>query len=486
MLEKTIEEILKRFHHEVWPELELTFVENQRRLPSGKIIDLCFADPEGTVLIVEVKRGRVIPKDAEQLRDYLVELRNLYTETQFRGMLVAPNVPSSVREMPQYKDLDFCQVEIELLRSIASRHSMPIDHATDHRPKLSGSSKVKSRPPVIGQTSNSMSLDTVDFLRHLDAKFPPGSLNHLTSQEEIENYWCMACPRADNSIREIAVEITMLVLAELPDSAMSNRTEGKSEKYTTIRTLDGRVAAAIDARSRAVKLDFPLPEDVARECEASGELRVWAPRGHSLWVLSKVGTKISTDRAKELLKIGIGFEFHGKVEGSKSTDSDLVFQHPVEINASNSSDHTPPITVEKTQHPPSPASNSETISYWKSTCPSAPMEIIVLAAEISKFIFDTVPNASFSKRSIGKVESYTPIRTPDNVVIAALDARSTFLKLDFLLPSDVADDCNVRGEMGKGKPRRKGRWVLTRVGKKITVDRAKELLLAGLRFEDRV
>ena len=83
----------------------------------------------------------------------------------------------------------------------------------------------------------------------------------------------------------------------------------KTDPYTTIRSLDGRVAAAIDSRRRSVKLDFPLPSGLANECLEKGVLRVKYPRGYSMWVQSSVGTKLSIERAGDLLREGLSFEF---------------------------------------------------------------------------------------------------------------------------------------------------------------------------------
>ena len=108
----------------------------------------------------------------------------------------------------------------------------------------------------------------------------------------------------------LAAEYCHLILQFLPTAQVSNRSEGAVEKYTTIRTIDGRVAAAIDARPKWMKLDFPLPEQTAKEAYAGKKINRPKPRGISFWVLSKIPTRLSIEESKELLKQGLLFEFN--------------------------------------------------------------------------------------------------------------------------------------------------------------------------------
>ena len=156
----------------------------------------------------------------------------------------------------------------------------------------------------------------IEQLRALDAEYPPGTLDHKANYEDLYQYWTTACPDSPESNRIIAAQLSLAALKMVPSTAMSNRSQSKSDPYTTIKSLDGRVAAAIDARGRSVKFDFPLPTELAHQCVSLGEVRIWNPRGYSIWVQSSVGTKLSLERALELLKEGLAFEFKGQFKDS--------------------------------------------------------------------------------------------------------------------------------------------------------------------------
>ena len=308
MLEKTIEEILKRYPNEVWPDLHLTYVESQRRLPNGKILDLCFRDDKDNHWVVELKRSRVTPATIRQLAGYIDELRELERETTFQGMAVAPRISESAKREALREGFYCRQINENRLEEIARRQGLPVAHESGHRPLKSGTNQVVSRP-LPSKSRPPTDPDVVEQLRALDGEFPPGSLNYRSGLKTIEAYWRKACPNSPENLIEIAAQLSRTILGLVHTCAISNRSPGKTDPYTTIRSLDGRVAAAIDSRRRSVKLDFPLPSELARECVGKGELRIWNPRGYSMWVQSSVGTKLSIERAGYLLREGLSFEF---------------------------------------------------------------------------------------------------------------------------------------------------------------------------------
>lgn len=122
----------------------------------------------------------------------------------------------------------------------------------------------------------------------------------------------MACPQAPASLHELAADLTRTVLVSVKGTALAARSQSRSDPYTTVRAGDGRVAAAIDVRLRYVKLDFPLPSDVAEDARARGLLTVWNPRGYSAWVQSRVIAGVSTNELRELLIRGLRWEFYGE------------------------------------------------------------------------------------------------------------------------------------------------------------------------------
>lgn len=311
MLEKTISEIIARYPNEVWPDLNLTFVARECRLKGGNLFDLRFRDRDGTNWIVELKRDRVTPSAVLQLVRYLKQLRASERSTSFRGMVVAPAISEKGRFEASLRDIICRTVDEPSLRRIAACHGLPLDHESGHRPKLVGSPRVRSRVPKRLGHRPATSEHDVEFLRTLDERFPPGSLGNESCIDELREYWDLATPTAPHYIREIATRLTYEVLQALPHSAVANRSQGKKESYTTVRGLDGRLAAAIDARKAYAKFDFPLPADVGQGCRDEGLLRIWRPRGYSVWCLSRVGASMPVSKAIELLRIGLAFEFGG-------------------------------------------------------------------------------------------------------------------------------------------------------------------------------
>lgn len=308
MLEKTIEEILKRYPNEVWPDLRLTYIESQRRLPNGKILDLCFRDDKDNYWIVELKRSRVTLSTIRQLVGYIDELRELEPDTTFQGMAAGLYISEAASKEARHEGFSCRQISETRLREIAAKHGLPVDHESGHRPLKTGTNQVVSRP-LPSKNRPPTDPDVVEQLRALDSEFPPGSLNYRSGLKTIEAYWRMACSNSPENLIKIAAQLSRTILGLVHTCAISNRSPGPTDSYTTIRSLDGRVAAAIDARRRSVKLDFPLPSELATECVEKGELRISRPRGYSMWVQSSVGTKLSIERAGELLREGLSFEF---------------------------------------------------------------------------------------------------------------------------------------------------------------------------------
>jgi hypothetical protein len=309
MLEKTMSEIITRFPSEVWPDLDLTFVERESRLKGGNILDLHFRDRDGTHWIVELKRDRVTPSAVLQLVGYLEQLRTREPSISFRGMVVAPSITAKGRNEASLRDIICRTVDEQSLRRIAKSNGLPLDHESRHRPKLAGTPRVRSRVPKRLGNRPATSEHDKELLRALDERFRPGSLDNESCIDELKEYWDLATPTAPHNVREIAARLTYEVLQALPGSAVGNRSQGKKESYTTVRGRDGRVAAAIDARKSYVKFDFPLPDAVGQRCRDEGLLRVSRSRGYSVWCLSRVGATMPLQKATELLRTGLASEF---------------------------------------------------------------------------------------------------------------------------------------------------------------------------------
>lgn len=132
--------------------------------------------------------------------------------------------------------------------------------------------------------------------------------------------------------------------------------------------------------------------------------------------------------------------------------------------------------------------------YWDAETPNAPDEIRQLAARLTYEVLHRAPDAVNGDRSRGETESYAPLRAPGPsgaggksarpVVVAAIDARKSYVKFDFLLPPDDAKRYRDERSLRILIPRRRGgTWCGSSVGTGITFSQAVELLQKGLDFE---
>jgi RecB family endonuclease NucS len=79
----------------------------ERETPAGAV-DIYGEDADGTVVVVELKRRRVGPDAVSQLNRYVDALeRDLHAGTAVRGILVAPSVTDTARELLAERNLEF-------------------------------------------------------------------------------------------------------------------------------------------------------------------------------------------------------------------------------------------------------------------------------------------------------------------------------------------------------------------------------------------
>ena len=309
MLEKAIEEIIKRYPLEVFPDLDLTFVEAQRRLSGGSILDIRFRDGTGASWVVELKRSRITAAAIDQLDRYLGLLREAEAGMRFRGLLVGVSASPGVESAAMLKGLQCRILDEAHLRAVAERHGLQVDHPSGLRPKLRRTNRSRSVPPRAVGTRRGTAPEVVAFLRALDTRFPPGSLDQSASPSQLIDYWRMACPGAPRLHQQLAADFTLEVLRTAPGTAVAARSQSRTDPYTTIRAGDGRVAAAIDARVTYVKLDFPLTSELAEDARRRGLLTIWNPRGYSVWVQSRATPGSKADELRRLMARGVRWEF---------------------------------------------------------------------------------------------------------------------------------------------------------------------------------
>lgn len=92
-------------------ESGFTPLATERETPAGPV-DIYGRDDQGRTCIVEVKRSRVGPDAAAQLDRYVHALeRDLHTDTEIRGILVAPSITQQCRDILLERGYDFSPFE---------------------------------------------------------------------------------------------------------------------------------------------------------------------------------------------------------------------------------------------------------------------------------------------------------------------------------------------------------------------------------------
>lgn len=118
--------------------------------------------------------------------------------------------------------------------------------------------------------------------------------------------------------------------------------------------------------------------------------------------------------------------------------------------------------------------------YRAAACPSAGRRWQHVAASLTREVLVLAPDAAVGNRAAG---GWSTVLAANGDVLAAIDARSTWVKFDFLLPEDEAQRCLRQGLVRLHHPRRYGRWCMSRVGPVLSPDQAKALLRIGIHFE---
>lgn len=309
MYEKALEELIKRFYRQIFPLLDKAkFVESQRRLPSGKIIDICFQGDDATYYVVELKRHRITLDTIDQISSYIDEIKSIETHKKIVGVLCAFVISERVRSLAEHRGLMCWEMDEHKLNRIANQNGIKPD-------KIIRQSNVRTdprshKPPRIhGKPLPTSELWRVELDRNLNEKFPPGTLHAGSSAKTIHDYWVLACPNAPVAHISIATELTLFILDAANGSSIGRRTHGKHDSYTTIVDVNGRTLAAIDARRLWVKLDFLLSSDAADKFKASGLVSIEGPRRLGKWVQSNVPKKMNLEKALDLLSLSFDFQF---------------------------------------------------------------------------------------------------------------------------------------------------------------------------------
>lgn len=156
MIEKDMEDLIASFPDDFFPRRHFVLIGRQQSFSGIGRFDLLFEDEFKSTILMELKARTLKYEDATQVARYRDELkrngcRNLVM------WLVAPLIPSSVREFLDDKGIEYTEIHISEFRRVAERHTFVIqsESAATEQPALAAASVGRggslSRPELRNQ-----------------------------------------------------------------------------------------------------------------------------------------------------------------------------------------------------------------------------------------------------------------------------------------------------------------------------------------------
>jgi hypothetical protein len=126
MRERDIEDLIAAFPEEFFPGHSLALKGRQQSFAGIGRFDLLFTDQYKTNVLVELKAVTAKYENATQLAKYKDALE-AQGERNILMWLVAPNIPSSVREFLDRIGIEYSEIHEVHLRRVAERHGITIE-----------------------------------------------------------------------------------------------------------------------------------------------------------------------------------------------------------------------------------------------------------------------------------------------------------------------------------------------------------------------
>lgn len=125
MIERDMEDLIAGFPEDFFRRGRLVLKGRQQSFAGAGRFDLLFEDEFGTNILMELKARAAKYEDATQLAKYKEELERR-GEQHVLMWLVAPHVPSSVREFLDRIGIEYTEIHVAEFRRVAERHGAPI------------------------------------------------------------------------------------------------------------------------------------------------------------------------------------------------------------------------------------------------------------------------------------------------------------------------------------------------------------------------
>jgi hypothetical protein len=125
MIEKDMEDLIAAFPDDFFPRKHFVLVGRQQSFSGVGRFDLLFEDEFKSTILMELKARTLKYEDATQVARYRDELKRNGCRNIVMW-LVAPQVPTSVREFLDDKGIEYSEIHVSEFRRVAERHAFVI------------------------------------------------------------------------------------------------------------------------------------------------------------------------------------------------------------------------------------------------------------------------------------------------------------------------------------------------------------------------
>ena len=129
MIEKDMEDVIASFPDDFFPRKHLVLVGRQQSFSGVGRFDLLFEDEFKSTILMELKARTLKYEDATQVARYGDELKRNGCRNIIMW-LVAPQIPTSVREFLDDKGIEYTEIHFAEFRRVAERHAFLIQSET--------------------------------------------------------------------------------------------------------------------------------------------------------------------------------------------------------------------------------------------------------------------------------------------------------------------------------------------------------------------
>lgn len=125
MIEKDMEDLIASFPDDFFPRRHFVLIGRQQSFSGIGRFDLLFEDEFKSTILMELKSRTLKYEDATQVARYGDELKRNGCQNLIMW-LVAPQIPTSVREFLDDKGIQYDEIHLAEFRTVAERHAFVI------------------------------------------------------------------------------------------------------------------------------------------------------------------------------------------------------------------------------------------------------------------------------------------------------------------------------------------------------------------------